>query len=88
MLFAADPVLLEIARDPDWVPEATRSVRADEKGKVADSLLQSGWAYSAYESGTARTVLVEGRGFYSIFVNGERFGGDFYRHGLLRARSP
>ncbi|MHC4472618.1 MAG: hypothetical protein ACYS99_16840, partial [Planctomycetota bacterium] len=88
VLFAADPVLRDVARNPGFTIRSGAVVRPDEKGKVEHSDLQSGWAYTAYESESAKTVLVTGRGFHSLFVNGERFVGDFYRHGLLRLPIP
>jgi poly(3-hydroxybutyrate) depolymerase len=84
VLFAPESHLLAIADDPDFAPSFTETVAADENGKVAHDLIRNGWAYCAYTCEKAGTVLVEGRGFYLFFVNGERFPGDIYSHGLLR----
>jgi predicted esterase len=88
ILLVADPMLAAIAGNPDLVPEFTTEAKADENGKVAHALLRSGWAFTTIESEVEQTVLATGRGFHSLFVNGERFAGDFYRYGGLRMPVP
>lgn len=88
ILFAADPVLAKIADNPDFSPEWAEEVTADENGAVRHRLLRNGWAYTVYESDQEQTLLLEGNGFHSIFVNGERFMGDYYSKGYLRVAIP
>jgi hypothetical protein len=87
-LFISDPVLLKLAEDPDFAPDWEEEVTEDEDGVVSHEFLRNGWAYSEYESSEKRTVLLEGGGFHSLFVNGEPFAGDYYSHGLLRIPVP
>jgi dienelactone hydrolase len=87
-LFVSDPVLLKLAEDPDYTPDWEEQVTADKDGNVSHTFLRNGWAYSEYESSEKRTVLLEGGGFHSLFVNGEPFAGDYYSHGLLRVPIP
>jgi len=88
VLLAADPMLKAIAENPDLEPDFSATATADENGKVTHALLRSGWAFTTVESEEAQTVFAEGRGFHSLFVNGERFAGDFYRYGGLRLPIP
>jgi len=88
VLFAPEAPLLELAGDPDWTPPFTERVKADGDGRVETDTLRNGWAFCAYEAAEAGTVLVDGRGFHSFFVNGDRYAGDFYRHGFLRQAVP
>jgi len=88
ILFAADSVLEKLVDNPNFVPEWAEEVTADESGAVRHQLLRNGWAYSVYEVDKQQTVLLEGNGFHSIFVNGERFVGDYYSKGYLRVAIP
>ncbi len=84
VLFASDSVLHQLAENPEFAPDWPETATADEKGNVNHENLRGGWAFCRYESDADMTVLLEGRGFHSIFVNGERFVGDVYRYGILR----
>jgi dienelactone hydrolase len=87
ILFTADQVLLELAHNPDFAPDWESEVAPDENGLVRDRFLRGRWAYSEYESDEEQTVFVEG-GFHSLFVNGERFAGDYYSGGFARFAVP
>jgi len=88
ILFVADPVLEKLVDNPNFAPEWEEEVTADEKGVVKHQSLRNGWAYSVYEVDKQQTVFLEGNGFHSIFVNGERFVGDYYSMGYLRMAIP
>lgn len=86
ILFAPDPILLKLIEEPDFVPD-WEEVTPDENGTVSHQSLRNGWAYGEYESDGDQTILLEG-GFHSLFVNGERFAGDYYSAGFTRVPIP
>jgi dienelactone hydrolase len=88
ILFAADPILLKLAEEPGFTPDWKEEAEVDEDGVVSHRYLRNGWAYSELQSDSDQTILVEGSGFHSLFVNGERFVGDYYSKGLLRVAVP
>lgn len=87
-LFAPDAVLLKLAENPDFAPDWEEEAAVDEDGTVSHQFLRNGWAYGEYKSDEEITVFVEGSGFHSFFVNGERFAGDYYSQNLLRIPIP
>lgn len=87
-LFAVEPVLLKLTEDASYIPDWTDAAKAEDDGTVSHSSLRGGWAYGELESEEDRNLLLEGTGFSSFFVNGERFVGDYYSHGILRIPIP
>jgi len=88
VLFAPSPMTRLLAEDPSAVPELYDVVTADEKGSVTHQSLKNGWAYTVLSRREPGTVLVEGRGLASFFVNGTPYPGDPYRSGILRVPVP
>ncbi len=84
ILFSADPALLHLAEDPLWLPEGGIAVAPDAAGRVAHEALRNGWAAAIVTADEAGAALLEGTGFESVFVNGERYPGDVYGDGNLR----
>lgn len=88
VMFEIDPILLNMAENPNFIPSWEETATADENGTVKHQFFRNGWAYSEYESDENKAILLEGTGFNSLFVNGERFVGDYYSNGILRIPIP
>jgi dienelactone hydrolase len=82
-LFETNSVLLKLIEDPNFTPDWKDTATADESGVVKHQI-RNGWAYGEYQSKEDMIVLLEGNGFQYLFVNGERFAGDYYSNGILR----
>jgi len=87
-ILETNEVLLKLTEDPDFTPDWKDTVTADENGVVKHNFFRNGWAYGEYESKEDMTVILEGNGFQYLFVNGERFAGDYYSNGILRIPIP
>lgn len=53
-------------------------VSADSAGWIASDSLVDGWAYAAVESEAERTMILEGFGYRTVWVNGEWHSGNIY----------
>ncbi|MGB9594804.1 MAG: prolyl oligopeptidase family serine peptidase, partial [Candidatus Poribacteria bacterium] len=87
-ILEANPILLKLTEDPNFVPDWKDTATADENGIVKHNFFRNGWAYGEYESKEDMTAILEGNGFQYLFVNGERFAGDYYSNGILRIPIP
>ena len=88
LLLVEDPVLLQISENPSFTPKWKETATANKDGYVNHNFFRDGWAYCEYESEQSQTVFLQGQSFHSIFVNGDRFFGDFYSAGLLHLVIP
>jgi fermentation-respiration switch protein FrsA (DUF1100 family) len=82
-LFETNSILLKLIEDPNFTPDWQDTATADESGVVKHQL-RNGWAYGEYESKEDMNVLLEGNGFSSLFINREKYAGDYYSNGILR----
>ena len=88
LLLVKDPILLQVAKNSNFTPKWKETATANEDGYVNHNFFRDGWAYCEYESEQSQTVFLQGQSFHSIFVNGDRFFGDFYSAGLLHLAIP
>lgn len=89
ILFSEDPILLQLADDPDFTPNWTEELVPDENGAIdLRNARRSGWLYGEYKSTEDQTVLLKGNGINSLFVNGERFIGDYYGRSMTLIPIP
>lgn len=84
MPFVADPVLEQIARQPDFTPDWETEVTADKDGRVERAFTRNGWAAASIPARVDGVAILSGTGFSYGFVNGAPFAGDPYSHGYLR----
>ncbi|MDC1142536.1 prolyl oligopeptidase family serine peptidase [Planctomycetota bacterium] len=68
--------------NPKGVKHKWAKVTANKEGWIQGEELYAGYAYWAFESATARTMMLEARGHSAVRVNGVWRGGDPYSHGL------
>lgn len=82
--FVPDPVLEQIAKEPDFTPGWETEVAADKEGRVEHAFTRNGWAAATIPAQAEGTAVLSGTGFSYGFVNGVPFVGDPYSHGYLR----
>lgn len=61
-----------------------RRVAPDENGWLADPALRGGYAFAELDCDEDRILLLDGRGYRHLFVNGEPRGGDVYNLGWVQ----
>lgn len=55
-----------------------KSVKVDEEGWFSERSLRGAYIYYKYESDEDKIMLLEGKGYYNVFVNGEPRIGNIY----------
>ncbi len=80
-ILALPPVPPEKGETVPGIRDPWAVMEPDEKGWLRGTPLVNGYAYATVNCEQDGVLLLEGRGHYYVYVNGEPFPGDVYRKG-------